>query len=171
MLATIWCIPQADHFITNASLANDCTLVPTQPPSIPVVIPTWFQQDFCPFIPLSFPSSSQVLVTTCSHPGCLFVSVFGTHTWNTWFGRLKNQGWGRKDTKHIGMDDSFYGTKMSIHGFNAGFVLGCRLLYLHYWKAECFLIKSSFQPVYRLPVSPEFPSLLEIKASGRGLLK
>lgn len=165
--AIIWCIPRANNLLINVPLSNYCTLVPTSqhlcchPNLIPATsaVPS----------SLSFPSSSKASGTTRNRPGRLFFCPRG-EWWNTWLGR-QNQGWGRKDTEHIGIDDRFCGTKMSIHGFDAGFGIMLPTFLCALLENWVFLIESSFPTVYWLPVSPDFPGLLEMKASGRGLLK
>lgn len=80
MLATIWCIPQANNFIRNASLANYCTLVPTSQHSH--LIPATSQSLHPSFFSLFF----QSIGDNMQSPGTCFFCLRGKW-WNTWFGR------------------------------------------------------------------------------------
>lgn len=83
----------------------------------------------------------------------------GTHN-----GTDRSKG-GRKDSKDIGIDDRFDGTKMSIHGLDTGLWIILQPFFLSALLENwVLLIKSSFQAAHWLPVSPVFPSLLEMKA-------
>lgn len=71
---------------------------------------------------------------------------------------------GRQDSKDIGIDDRFDGTKMSIHGLDTGLWIIQQpffspfFFFLPALLENCvFLIKSSFQMAHWLPVPPVFP--------------